>query len=300
MEMQIFTGVIEKIWQKIHSDRPFNLVSQSDNSFIYSTAQEAIASELVDALWARLVTDLCERDLVHDAFSVPFRRFPEYAVMWVDDRMIVFTEHTDIAYPRLEPPKILHPVMISIGGPSGAGKTTVVRRMKARLQEQMMTHPAFTTRPQRDNETEGVDYYFRDLDELNRARQDPRYTGFVEARENWYWINPSELLQRIWENPDKIHVLLNSQRDEFLLRKKLFSQLQWVWLDADPANLEQRLRNRGDANIEESLAHNARLRQQYSDDLVNLRVITRSGELDAAVDEVITFCFKLQDERRKE
>ena len=52
-----------------------------------------------------------------------------------------------------------HPLLIIISGPSGVGKDTVIQRMKER---NLPFHfvVTVTTRPKRENETEGVDYFF--------------------------------------------------------------------------------------------------------------------------------------------
>lgn len=194
-------------------------------------------------------------------------------------------------------PQIIEPIVLSIGGPSGVGKTTIIRRMRSRMGEDIMLHPAFTTRPKREGEVEGVDYFFRTESDLMLSRSDPRYSGFVEARGNWYWVSISYLLRRILDNPKKIHVLFNSQRAEIEYRRKLFPKLQWIWLDANLADLELRLRARGDENVAQSMAHNRKLQRQYIDDLVDLKIFTQNGELDVAVEEIAAFCGRLKHQR---
>ncbi len=59
------------------------------------------------------------------------------------------------------------PLMVVISGPSGVGKDTVVDRMKQRGLPFHFVVTA-TTRPQRENEVEGVDYFFLSQDEFER------------------------------------------------------------------------------------------------------------------------------------
>ena len=298
MDRNSVIKIIGNVWQNLVSHERLLIVEIAQNVLVSVIEEELIDSGLVDAFRAQLVYEFCERRMVSSAFEMPLRRTSEGIGLWIEDLMFIFARETDgVGILCQEKPEIVHPVMISIGGPSGAGKTTVVRRMRSRLGDVMMVHPAFTTRPKRNDEAEGVDYYFVNAVSLEQARQDRRYTGFVEARGNWYWINPSGLLKSLWSNPDKIHVFLNSQRHEFEYRKKMFPKLRWVWLDADLPDLEVRLRARGDDNVEESMAHNRNLRRQQIDDLVDLKIATQTSNLNAVVEEVITYCNLLATER---
>jgi guanylate kinase len=57
------------------------------------------------------------------------------------------------------------PLLIVISGPSGVGKDTVMQRMQERGMPFHFVVTA-TTRPKRDNETHGVDYFFVNKDEF--------------------------------------------------------------------------------------------------------------------------------------
>lgn len=57
----------------------------------------------------------------------------------------------------------VHGVLLVIAAPSGAGKTTLVNALVARHPE-LHVSVSHTTRPQRDGEVEGTDYFFVDPD----------------------------------------------------------------------------------------------------------------------------------------
>ena len=65
------------------------------------------------------------------------------------------------SFPLHEP----QPLLIVISGPSGAGKDTVIERMKQRMLPFYFVVTA-TTRPPRPNEVDGVDYFFFSKDEF--------------------------------------------------------------------------------------------------------------------------------------
>ncbi len=58
-------------------------------------------------------------------------------------------------------------LMLVLSSPSGAGKTTISRRLLAE-DEQLSMSVSATTRPPRPGEVEGIDYFFKSADEFER------------------------------------------------------------------------------------------------------------------------------------
>lgn len=248
----------------------------------------------IEAYWARLSYALCEQQLVDGAFEVPFFKADDLNIIWVSGLECIFSERPGHDPIDVRKPQIFHPVMIALGGPSGSGKTTVVRKLQKEMPGQVLTYPAYTTRTRRSNEIDGVDYFFRTSADLDFARCDPRYTSFVEARGNWYWINPATLLQSVWQNSGKIHAFFISQRKDILQRRRLFPKLRWIWFDADEEDIRNRLSLRGDRNIDSSVEYNRKLAVEHIDDLLDLRVQTRFGEFDKVVQQIKSYCLNQQ------
>lgn len=69
--------------------------------------------------------------------------------------------------------------LIVLTAPSGAGKTTIARRLMAEVPGLRFSVSA-TTRPPREGEAEGVDYFFLSLGEFNEQIE---ADGFVEYEE---------------------------------------------------------------------------------------------------------------------
>ena len=59
--------------------------------------------------------------------------------------------------------------LIILSGPSGVGKSTVIRRLVAASKPRLRLSVSATTRPRRGQERDGVDYHFWARDRFERA-----------------------------------------------------------------------------------------------------------------------------------
>ena len=78
--------------------------------------------------------------------------------------------------------------LVIISGPSGVGKTTVLRRLIATCPIPLRESVSCTTRPRREGETEGRSYYYltREQFEKHRLQDDFLECTEVFGRGNWY------------------------------------------------------------------------------------------------------------------
>lgn len=85
--------------------------------------------------------------------------------------------------------------LLIISGPSGVGKSTVVRALLARLAGKLHKSVSATTRPPRPGETPGADYHFLDEAEfaLLRSREELLECVEVFGRGHWYGTLRSEV-----------------------------------------------------------------------------------------------------------
>ena len=87
------------------------------------------------------------------------------------------------------------PHIVILSGPSGVGKTTIVKQLLADCELPLKLSISATTRPPRHNETHGLDYYFLDQEEFDVRRD---LGEFLECREvfgrgYWYGTLRSEV-----------------------------------------------------------------------------------------------------------
>jgi guanylate kinase len=85
--------------------------------------------------------------------------------------------------------------LVVLSGPSGVGKSTVLRRIVERYPDQLRLSVSATTRSPRPGEKEGVDYFFLDSGEFQRRRQAGEFLECFEVfgRGHWYGTLLSEV-----------------------------------------------------------------------------------------------------------
>lgn len=86
------------------------------------------------------------------------------------------------------------PGLVVISGPSGAGKTTLVRRLLA--DPACRRAVTATTRAPRKEETDGVAYHFKTREEFAHLRDSGGLVEWAEVHGEWYGTPKGELLGR--------------------------------------------------------------------------------------------------------
>ena len=98
-----------------------------------------------------------------------------------------------------------NPLLLLISAPSGGGKTTVTAQILA-TDSNTVRAVTCTTRPPRDGEREGIDYYFLDPADFLRRVQSGHFLEHATVYGNSYGTLKSEVLGLLRQGKD---VLLN-------------------------------------------------------------------------------------------
>jgi guanylate kinase len=175
--------------------------------------------------------------------------------------------------------------LVVISGPSGVGKSTVVRQVLGRFNNRLRLSVSATTRPPRGQEQDGVDYYFLSDSEFARRRAAGEFLECVEVfgRGHWYgtlWSEVRGSLSRgIW-------VILEIDVDGAQEVLRQYPEAVTVFIRPDSMDeLERRLRLRGtekEEAIQRRLAvarHELQRADHYEYQVVNVTV-------DQAVDDI--------------
>ena len=153
------------------------------------------------------------------------------------------------------------PLLVVVSAPSGGGKTTLCQQLLA-TDPNIVRAITCTTRPPREGERDGVDYYFLDADTFLRRVQAGNFLEHATVYGNSYGTLKSEVLGKLRQGTD---VVLNIDvQGAAAIRQKaeedaeLKQALVTVFLTPSSlAILEKRLRNRGadsDAAIRKRLS----------------------------------------------
>ena len=169
-----------------------------------------------------------------------------------------------------------------ISGPSGAGKGTLVARVRERLPELGLTVSA-TTRKPRVGEVDGVNYYFLSEEEFSAKVERGEFVEWTQVHDHRYGTLVSEVKSKL---ADGHSLILEIDVQGALMVKKRFPDAVLVFIEPPSLTvLEQRLVGRG-TESEESIAlrlanarHELELADSYDVRLVN-------DDLDAATDEL--------------
>lgn len=95
------------------------------------------------------------------------------------------------------------PLLVVLSGPSGAGKDAVLNRLKpAGLDFYHVT--TMTTRPMREREVDGTDYYFVTADHFQELIRAGEMLEYAEVYGNWYGVPKAPARQALAAGRDVI------------------------------------------------------------------------------------------------
>ena len=142
--------------------------------------------------------------------------------------------------------------LVILSGPSGSGKTSVAREVCKRLGEDKTYFSiSSTTRPPREGEKDGVDYFFLSKDEFLEDIENQEFLEWAEVHGNYYGTSLKPIKKAL--NEGKI-VFLDIDVQGFESIRKIYADIiTSVFITTKHKNiLIQRLKNRK-TETEESL-----------------------------------------------
>jgi len=141
--------------------------------------------------------------------------------------------------------------ILVVSGPSGSGKTSLAREVCEELKDRAYFSISTTTRPKREGEVDGVDYFFVSKDEFLKDVEDGYFLEWAEVHGNFYGTSKKQIDKALKEG--KIVFLDIDVQGHEAVRKAYPDIVTSVFVTTkDKQTLIQRLKKRG-TETEESL-----------------------------------------------
>jgi guanylate kinase len=182
--------------------------------------------------------------------------------------------------------------LIVLSGPSGVGKSTILRGLLKRHPDRLRLSVSATTRPPRPTETDGVDYYFLSSEEFTRRREAGEFLESCEVfgRGHWYGTLLSEVTP---SRNDEKWVILDIDVEGAEKVRQQFADVPTIFLRPSSIKvLERRLRDRG-TESEQAIQRRLEVarRELARADQYQYQVI--NDTIDRAVDDIEKILAKL-------
>jgi len=175
------------------------------------------------------------------------------------------------------------PRIVVLSAPSGGGKTTIAKALRARYPDQFGFSVSATTRKPRAAEQDGVDYRFWKPSQFLAGVKDGQFLEHAQYGGELYGTLRSDV-QKILESGR--HVLLDIEVTGASQVRKLDPEALTIFiLPSDPRVLVQRLQERGSESSEEIQRRLERAIEEIGDARLFHRWI-RNDNLDEAVESV--------------
>ncbi len=149
--------------------------------------------------------------------------------------------------------------LIVLAAPSGAGKTTLAHELLAHAPE-LKFSISYTTRPPRETEVQGEDYFFVRKDEFGEMRANDAFLECAEVFDHWYGTS-QEYIQSLLHQGRSVLLEIDWQGAAQVRSRRPDAVLVFI-MPPSRDELERRLRGRR-TDSEEVIQR--RLRQALSD-----------------------------------
>ena len=174
--------------------------------------------------------------------------------------------------------------LVVISGPSGVGKTTILRSLLTDLPHLLPSISA-TTRPPRAGERDGVDYHFIPQGEFDRRRDAGEFLECcrVYGRQHWYGTLTSEVAPRLAAGD---WVVLEIDVEGTLSILDRYPEAVTIFVEpSEPDHLEQRLVARG-TETPEAMARRLEVAHRELKEAHRYRHRVVNDHVDAAVGQI--------------
>ena len=172
--------------------------------------------------------------------------------------------------------------LIVISGPSGAGKGTIINKLKE-INKNIWLSVSATTRPIRSNDIENVTYFFYSKEEFEEKINNDEFLEYAIYSDNYYGTPKSEINKKLDEGID---VILEIEIQGALQIKELVKDAIFIFVMPPSMDiLKNRLVNRGTDSEEKILK---RFKRAYTEinEVTKYNYVVINDDIDMAVNKV--------------
>ena len=179
------------------------------------------------------------------------------------------------------------PTMIVISGPSGVGKDTIARSLIDRDPERFYFVVTATTRPPRESETQGQDYFFVSNDEFAQMIEEDELLEYAVVYNDFKGVPKQQIRDALAGNRD---VIMRVDVQGAATIRKLVPNAIFVFLATETeADLDKRLRERKSETAEGLQLRIATARQEMKRlNEFDYCVVNADGYQERAVDQIFS------------
>jgi guanylate kinase len=139
-------------------------------------------------------------------------------------------------------------IMLILSSPSGAGKTTLTKKIQQKYQNFKIS-VSHTTRKPRLNEVEGIDYFFINKEEFEKKIHNDEFFEHAKIFDNFYGTS-RDSVNELLKKKNNVLFDIDWQGTQQLSKFKELKLIKIFLLPPDKKELENRLFQRNQDNID--------------------------------------------------
>ena len=175
-------------------------------------------------------------------------------------------------------------ILIILSGPSGSGKDTVLNEL-IKDRDDVRVSVSMTTRQKRDDEIDGIHYYFVDREYFEKKIADNKMLEFAEYAKNYYGT-PKEPVDEMLSNGKAVILKIEVQGAEKI--RMLYPDVISIFLMPSSMRvLEERLRSRNTED-EETINHRLVIAREEMKKAPDYDFVVVNDTIESAVEGIKT------------
>ncbi|WP_457606947.1 guanylate kinase [Nitratifractor sp.] len=187
--------------------------------------------------------------------------------------------------------------ILILSGPSGAGKSTIIQRAEPRIGDFYFSIST-TTRPPREGEVNGVDYYFTDVENFEREVAAGEFLEYARVHGNYYGTSLKPVREALAEG--KLVIFDIDVQGHRLARKRMGDLITSAFITPPTlAELERRLRHRS-TDSEETIRKRLENAREELEALEEYDYLIVNDDLDAATEAFVALARTARLKRSRE